>query len=277
MSPSLFRSIVDQLRGLSFLQRRLDLTGLGEPLLNPELVSMVRYAKRLGFRVSLTSNFTTINQDNAAGLIGAGLNYLYVSFDGASRETFEKLRHGADFDRIVRNVGLFIKTRKDLNVDTPRLLFETTVSELNVHEVPEIVKLGESLNIDGMLFYRPVLPGKSDYVDDSFASVDWKELSKNGVEIQVGSFGKPVRPCIGVFGCYVTFDGKVLQCNRMIQLLRRKDYALHQFGDVNESSLPSIWFSDRYRKFRTRIGLGLYSGICEYCPTGSYYSAGHSS
>jgi len=267
ISLDLFKSIVDQFRNVRWISRRLDLTGLGEPLLHPNVALLVRCAKEYGFRVSLTSNFTIINRRNSLDLIKAKLDGLFASFDGASKQTFESIRVGAKFDEIVDNVKLFVKTKRELNSSTPRLMFETTISDSNTHEVPQIVRLAESLGVDGIYFYREVTDRKQDYTDDSFASIDWKDLPRSGIEIQVSSPIEPVHPCIGVIGCYITFDGRVLPCNRLIQLAPRAQYSRYQFGDLNRNSLSEIWFSDNYRRFRKRLALGRYSSICKSCPT----------
>lgn len=267
MSFSLFKSIIDEFKGSKVISRRLDLTGLGEPLFHPEITHMVEYAKENGFHVSFTSNFTIINRRNAVELIEAKLDDLYASFDGASKETFEKIRVGADFEKVIRNLKLLQEIKNELNVTKPELMFETTVSESNVHEIPEIIELAESLRVDGILMYREVKAGKTDYVNDSFASIDWKELTRSKVKIQVSNPTKPPRPCVGVIGCYITFDGKVLPCNRIIQLTPRSEYPQYQFGDLNKESLKKIWFSDEYRLFRRRVALGICSSICKSCPT----------
>jgi MoaA/NifB/PqqE/SkfB family radical SAM enzyme len=53
-----FTSIIDQLQSSRLSTEQVDLTGVGEPLLNKNLISMVKYAKRSGFRVGFTSSLT---------------------------------------------------------------------------------------------------------------------------------------------------------------------------------------------------------------------------
>jgi radical SAM protein with 4Fe4S-binding SPASM domain len=269
ISLGLFKSIVDQFNKSTFIPRRLDLTGLGEPLFHSNIVEMVSYAKKFGFRVSLTSNLTVFNQNNPSRLVQSGLDYLYISFDGASKDTFEKIRVGSNFDKVVENIKHLVRTKRDLNSRSPKLLFESTISQYNAKEIHEIVKLAESLEVDGVYFFRQVTPDKEDYGSDYFASQNWEDLAKSRIEIQAASPEKPPRPCVGVIGCYITFDGKVLQCNRLIQLLPREEYSHFQFGDLNRNPLSEIWFSDSYRRFRTRVALGMYSSLCKSCPTAS--------
>jgi len=267
MSFELFKSIIDEFKGFRLISRRLDLTGLGEPLFHPQIARMVEYAKNNGFHVSFTSNFTVINREKAVELIKARLDGLYASFDGASKETFERIRVGADFDKVIGNVKLFQGIKKEVGSVKPKLMFETTVSESNMHEVLGIIKLAESLGVDGVYICREVKAGKTDYANDSFASINWKGLAKSRVEIQFSNPVRPPRPCVGVIGCYITFDGKVLPCNRIIQLAPRSEYSHYQFGDLKKESLREIWFSNDYRLFRKRVALGICSSLCKSCPT----------
>jgi MoaA/NifB/PqqE/SkfB family radical SAM enzyme len=89
MSPNVFKLIIDQLVCLPFKKPTLRLVGLGEPLLNPHIISMVRYAKRKGFLVDLVSNFTLANPKTMEKLVETQLDYLGVSLDAASPKVFE--------------------------------------------------------------------------------------------------------------------------------------------------------------------------------------------
>ncbi len=66
--------------------------GLGEPLSHPHIVEMVEQVKALGSSVELITNGTLLTKDLSKQLIEAGLDFLWVSLDGA---TPEKLRRRA--------------------------------------------------------------------------------------------------------------------------------------------------------------------------------------
>ena len=78
--------------------------GLGEPLLHPRFLDMVRAAKQRGLRAEVTTNALLLDDAVAAGLLEAGLDQLVVSIDGASAEAFGRVR-GASLARVVENVG----------------------------------------------------------------------------------------------------------------------------------------------------------------------------
>ena len=266
MSFELFKSIIDQFNHRRFPRRKIDLTGVGEPLLNPKLIPMIEYAKEHGLEVSFTSNFTTMNQATATDLIKAKPDCLYISVDAGSREIFEKMRSGADFETVADNVRLFVKARKDQNADTPRLLFRSTISEDNAGEATALIRLAEILGVDGIVFFPQLMPGEEYYSSDLFVPPSREDTSLAVVE---NSMPSPERAltCRSYSRCYVTFDGKVLPCPCLTQMMPREEYSRFQFGDIGNSPFVKIWFSARYRQFRARGAFGSpYLALCRYCP-----------
>ena len=58
--------------------------GLGEPLLHPRFLDMVRLAKARGLRAEVTTNALLLDDEVAGRLLAAGLDQLVVSIDGVS-------------------------------------------------------------------------------------------------------------------------------------------------------------------------------------------------
>ena len=80
MSFELFRKVVDQLFGRKIAALSLHL--FGEPLLHPDIVDMVKYAKSKGLpNVRFATNATALNDSLISGLIASELDSLTVSMD----------------------------------------------------------------------------------------------------------------------------------------------------------------------------------------------------
>ncbi len=95
MEWATFEAVVD---GLGRRAGTLAFMGLGEPLLHPRFLDMVRLAKERGLRAEVTTNALLLDDAMAAGLLEAGLDQLVVSIDGASAEAFGRVRSGASLD-----------------------------------------------------------------------------------------------------------------------------------------------------------------------------------
>lgn len=265
MDLDLFKSIINQLRWSRFGTQQVDLTGVGEPLLNSNLVSMVEYAKRGGFKVGFTTNLTTLNESMAEKLIKKNLDYIYVSFDGATKKTFEKLRVGANFEKVISNIEMLLKKRNDKNKSLPIVKLTATVSHDNSKEIPGLIKIAEDLRVNSINFNRQIIPGEEHWKHEFRVVSVWKQRAN----VEIGRMAIPLKkpqPCVALKGCYITYDGKVLPCNSLIQILPRREYYRVQVGDLKQGTLHEIWFSKNYRLFRTLLALGRRPSFCNYCP-----------
>ncbi len=74
--------------------------------MHPRFFDMVRYAVARGLKVTTNSNMTLVNERRAAEFVASGLHTLHISLDGATADTFERIRHGAHFERVLRNIDL---------------------------------------------------------------------------------------------------------------------------------------------------------------------------
>src|SRR5215217_4430258 len=75
MAWPLFVGLMDELPGV----RTVTLQGLGEPLLSPHLLDMVRLLKDRGVRTGFNSNGTLLRRRIADQLVALGLDWLHIS------------------------------------------------------------------------------------------------------------------------------------------------------------------------------------------------------
>jgi radical SAM protein with 4Fe4S-binding SPASM domain len=110
MDFPMFTKIVDECSNNRV--HSLSLYALGEPMLNKEIGRMAGYAKSMGIPyVDISTN----GMYDMRRLLGTALNELIISVDGF-KKTHEELRLGADYDRIMDNIGDFLiekRRRKD--------------------------------------------------------------------------------------------------------------------------------------------------------------------
>jgi len=115
MEFDLFKKIVDELvdHPETFF---MSLQGGGEPLLHPGLFDFLAYLheKKPGIRSQLSCNGTLLTEEKSVQLLESGLVEIFFSVDGATRETFETLRAGADFEKVLANINRFLELKKEL-------------------------------------------------------------------------------------------------------------------------------------------------------------------
>jgi radical SAM protein with 4Fe4S-binding SPASM domain len=270
MSLDLFNSIISQLR---YPTRHINLVGLGEPLLNPQMFSMISSAKKHGFTVSLISNFTLIDREKSLALIDSGLDFLYVSFDSGIKSIFERIRTGACFEEVIDNVKLFVRTKKEVKANKPAFFFKSTISRRNFEEIQRLVKLAESLGVEGINFGK-LIGEEEDYIHDPSVFINMEDFRGSRIIIdpcELSTFYQ----CDGIVGCYITFDGKVLPCGVMMQAIPRSEYSKFQLGDLRVDTIGKIWRSTKFKQFRKQIKSRPHSRpylpVCKQCPAWMYY------
>jgi MoaA/NifB/PqqE/SkfB family radical SAM enzyme len=92
MDYNLFVKAIDQLSEFAF---DVNLFLSGEPLLHPEIVRMISYAKLKGLKTVINTNATKLTGDLSAALLSNNLDRIVFSFDTPDRERYESIRAGA--------------------------------------------------------------------------------------------------------------------------------------------------------------------------------------
>jgi MoaA/NifB/PqqE/SkfB family radical SAM enzyme len=119
----------------------LNVTG-GEPLMRKDLFEILQYAVDLGFRWGMTSNGMLINDEVLRKMNETNMETISISLDGM-KETHESFRKvPGSFDRIVDNI------KKLQQVPSIQIVQVTTVvNKKNIHELDDIYKLMQDLNV----------------------------------------------------------------------------------------------------------------------------------
>jgi len=259
MTLDSFKLIINQLK---YPTRSVHLVGMGEPILNPDMFSMIKYAKKKGLEVSLIDNFTLIDREKTFALIESGLDFLYISFDSASKNTFEELRTGANFEKIVENIKLFVKTKRETKAKQPVFLFKSTISSFNINEIPQLVKIAEDLGADGINFGKMMSEEESNS-RISTIRLNEKDMPKSKISIYPCELSESYQ-CDALRGCYITYDLKVLPCGLIPESTYRAQYPKFTLGDLRIDTLGNIWRTS-FRQFRKKIKSGNYLQQCKTC------------
>jgi MoaA/NifB/PqqE/SkfB family radical SAM enzyme len=146
MSPALLARVRDQVLPTA---RDLSLTVAGEPFMTPKLGTFVDLAEQSQVSLQLNSNATLIKDSELLGRLLRRASVVKFSIDGATKPTYEAIRIKADFDRVLDNVRLVVRTRDALpREQRPRLVLCMVLMRSNVHELTAMVDLATDLGLD---------------------------------------------------------------------------------------------------------------------------------
>ena len=137
MSFDIFKSVIANCKDIAY---RIHLTYSGEPLLNPDLHLMISHLTELGIMSMITTNATLMNKKRAEQLIGAGLDYLIVSFDGFSPGSYESFRVGANFEKTLENLKLLSRVKRQRRAHKPYIDIQWIRNKLNESEIDSAEK-----------------------------------------------------------------------------------------------------------------------------------------
>ena len=117
------------------------------PLLFPLLSALASARAGRAYSVHLLSNGMLLSRQMVGRLIDQGVNSLSISLDGGSAQTNDRLRLGADFARILANLGDAVSLRRERGADL-RLGVSLVLTRDNQHELPDLARRLADLGID---------------------------------------------------------------------------------------------------------------------------------
>ena len=118
----------------------------GEPLLHPKVKELIQYAKESGIiEVIINTNGTNLDKKKANELIDSGLDQLIYSFDGGTKETYEKMRPGRfkknKFEDVYNNIKNFSKIKKLRNSKFPITKIQMIMTKDTRNEIDNFHKI----------------------------------------------------------------------------------------------------------------------------------------
>lgn len=222
----------------------------GEPILNPNLSKMARYAADRNILTVTSTNLNRLNEGRARDLIQSGLTALIIAVDGTTSESYAAQRRGGNLDRVLNNIRMLVTAKRINNGVGPILNMRMVVSQDNEDEVEDFRKLALTLGVD-MVSYKAFSTrqnGTADPENDRrFAPkmdrFKWYQYTRGfGTDRSSGKYW-----CRFPWTKPTLFpDGEIISCEFDLQYQ-------HPFGNINDQHFDEIWFSPEAESFRRRF------------------------
>jgi len=255
MDLELFKKLVDHAAEM----RVPDLApnGFGELLTMRSFDEHFAYirSKSHRFRILVNSNGFRLDDDKIETFLRHEVDFLNITLDGATAETFESIRVRLKLDQIEDNIRRLIKMRDERGLKFPKVRVGMIAIPQNIHEIPALLSKWKNV-VDFV--------GVGGYTNRA-GSLDEK-----------GIFGPPpaapettaltiapaqVRSCVLPFrDMSIWSDGRaVLCCDDWNEM--------HVVGDLNTQSLAEIWNGEPLHQARSlhMAGRGAELEICSRC------------
>jgi radical SAM protein with 4Fe4S-binding SPASM domain len=221
------------------------LIGLGEPFMDKKIFDRIEYCERHNIHTLLSTNGTFLTEELSSKILDSTLAHITLSFDGATKESFEYYRKGAKFEKVRDNFVRFARMKHERGRG-PQVVVQMVRMEGNAGEVDDFMRFWSAvpgvdqvrIKEDETNLMRP---------DAGHAAADWQH------------------PCHYLWRgpMYVKWNGDVYPCCQSYMLEGQP------MGNIGEQTLDRIWNSGEMRRMRRLHATGRAGeiGICSRCCT----------
>lgn len=170
MDIALYRKIArENFHGL----KKLHLYGLGEPLINPYFLEMVRIARENlpseGI-ISFTTNGSLLNSNLADKLLKIGVDSISFSIDTLNIAKLRHIRSGSQPKIIIRNFKHIARVKRRLN-HRFKLGVETVLMRENYEDLPKLIEKAAEEDVDYILVSHVVPYTKSVFKSSTYVTM----------------------------------------------------------------------------------------------------------
>ncbi len=263
------------------------LQGWGEPFLDPEILAMIRLAKKAGCAVGTTTNGTLLDDRLIGELVASGIDVLAVSLAGIDGHN-DAIRQGAHLQQALGALLRLDKAKAVVGSVTPALHVAYLLLRSRLADIEGLAdffaRLPVSQIVVSTLDFVPC-PELADEVVAPATAHEYEALRSrlNAAKEALRARGKDLHyrlrqpgaargTCTENVGrsLFVSVTGAVSPC--VFTNLPVPDetvmpaYLARSFGNIHDASLGRIWRSSDYRAFRSALRAGQLPAACADCP-----------
>lgn len=282
------RKIIEEAAGTPL--REIIPSTMGEPLMYKNFDEIINLCHEFGLKLNLTTNgsFVVKGARRWAELLVPVLSDIKISWNGATKETHEKIMLGSKWEEVTENLNIFLSVRDEYfrnNGTTCSVTLQLTFLESNLSELYDLVKMAIKLGIDRVkghhlwTHFEEIKDISMRRNTDSIARWN-KEVEKilklrdemllpNGKKIKLENFTildtKKIEDIAPGGTCpflgkeaWVNPEGKFSPCCAPDELRNQ----LGDFGNVNEVKIDDIWQSAAYKNLQKNY---LNFDLCKTC------------
>jgi MoaA/NifB/PqqE/SkfB family radical SAM enzyme len=151
MDINLIRKVIQESQGSPL--REIIPSTMGEPLMYKEFDEVIKLCHEYNLKLNLTTNgtFPRRTVEEWADLLVPVLSDVKFSWNGATKETQEKIMLGSRYEQNLHNIKTFLKIRDayaSAGKNRCTVTLQLTFLETNLQELDQIVAMGIELGID---------------------------------------------------------------------------------------------------------------------------------
>ncbi len=262
--PPMNIELFDKIAADLFPRARILFMGCGaEPLMSPRFADHLDTIGRYSIpHVNVVSNGQLLTEEIAFKLVENRINQLIISMDGFCSETYESIRTGGNFNKLLDNLNMLKKIKENKKSSLPILRINFTAMRKNHAEIAPLIEGAKNLGIS-VIRVRPMAHwgGALDCEKEILTPNEYNNIStelfakakRYGIELLYkGMYDKPSTEnntskqpaCMYPwYTIQVRGDGKIRFCPHF-------DYGM---GDMNIQSFNEFLKSDEVKKLKYNL------------------------
>jgi len=201
----------------------------------------------------LNTNASLMTEEKALAAMEAGLDELNISFDGFSKETYEKIRVGLKYDEVMANIQSLLRLKKSRGSRNPLVRMTFVLFQENEKEAKAFFDHWRREVDDVVISYARDWAGQMKVESKSSPHLSASVPEKN--------------PCDSLWqDMVVGYDGQVVLCCN--------DYdGKVSMGDLTRQTVSEVWFGDKFERYRSAQKGGSRKNLelCEGCSKFSFW------
>jgi radical SAM protein with 4Fe4S-binding SPASM domain len=240
-----FKAIIDDLQDYLLF---LVLWDWGEPLMNPALPAMIRYAAERGIKtVTSTNGQLLYDEAYLEDLLTSGLTTLIVAIDSLDEDNYEAYRKRGSLKRAMEGLKKVVELKKKLGSLT-HINMRMVIMKQNEHELDSMRARAKSLGVD-RFSVKTVNPSCDSLSNDEGSIPENPDYRR--YEYAEGSYQRLRLADKAVCGivwsvCQVHCDGDIVPCCY--------DYdGKMKVGNSHSEKISEVWNGPAFRELRKKI------------------------
>ncbi|MFH2002742.1 MAG: radical SAM protein [Planctomycetota bacterium] len=274
MSLEQFKAVLDDVK-----PSKVNISGLGEPMLHKDIFHMVRYAKSKGMGVTFPTNLTLASR-HVEEIVESGIDVIKASLDAANSETYRKVRGTDHFDAVMEAIRGINALKEKRNLSAPHIRINYALQKSNLDELVDMMRMAVELKAEAMYIQYLDYVDVVDLKDDLIGDMDFDHLrsvlittqemaKKSGIEtnisiwlrdlelykskmLSMGGEMSLTRKCLFPWlSTFIEANGDVKAC----PIFTRKRHE-GNMGNIFEQPFKSIWNGELYMDIRRKLRAG---------------------
>ena len=231
MDFELFKKAASDIMRFPVQPKKIQLVGMGEPILNPQLGNMVRHLRSIGFtgRVITYTNGIGLTPEIICDLTNCGLTSIQISVYGMTSEDFRRLAGSeVDMEQYLENLRCLYQNRGNVQI---RL---KTTDDVAFNEERKKLFFEMFQNVCDQIFIEHIIN-----IPNQMGRMEVKNRAVTQYSEGLRSF-REICPWM-FYQLHINSDGDVFFCDI---LAKPKKYSI---GNIDNDNLFNIWNSSKRR------------------------------